>query len=62
MNALSYLRTVLWSFLGIRGGSGGRQDLSSLRPLPLIVTGLVLAGLFVLLLSTLARWAVAGLS
>ena len=62
MNPFTYLRTVLWSFFGIRRGAGAREDRSTLRPLPLVLTGLVLAGLFVALLATLARLAVAGLS
>lgn len=62
MNPFTYLRTVLWSFFGIRRGAGARDDLATLRPLPLVLTGLALAGLFVALLATLARLAVAGLS
>ena len=62
MNPFTYVRTVLWSFFGIRLGAGARDDLATLRPLPLVLTGLALAGLFVALLATLARLAVAGLS
>lgn len=60
MNPFTYIRTVLWSFFGIRQGSAARNDISQLRPLPLVLTGLLLAGLFVALLATLARVAVAG--
>lgn len=62
MNPLTYIRTVLWSFFGIRRGAAAREDITQLRPLPLVLTGLLLAGLFVALLATLARLAVSGLS
>lgn len=60
MNPLVYLRTVLWSFLGIRRGAGARDDMASLRPVPLVISGLALAGLFVLGLLTLAHWVASG--
>jgi hypothetical protein len=62
MNPLSYLRTVLWSFIGIRRGAGARHDLATLRPVPLLLTGFTLAALFVGLLLALAHWAAAGLA
>lgn len=60
MNPFAYLRTVLWSFFGIRRSAGAREDMSALRPVPLVISGLVLAGLFVLGLLTLAHWAASG--
>ena len=64
---LRYLRAVLWSFFGIRRGAAARGDLEGdddaqqapLRPLPLLVTAVVVAAIFVFLLLGLARLAVA---
>jgi len=48
---------VLWGFLGVRRGSDYQQDIRQLRPLPLLVVGVLLALLFVLGLMALAHWA-----
>lgn len=45
-SVLRYLQAVLWSFFGIRRGARARDDLSTLRPLPLVITGLLLAAAF----------------
>lgn len=58
---LAYLKAVAWSFFGIRRGTRAREDLGQLRPLPLILTGVLLAAGFVGSLVLLARLAVAGL-
>lgn len=58
-SALSYLRAVLWSFLGIRRRQGADQDHAQLRPLPLIATALGLAAALVVLLFSLASVATA---
>lgn len=57
----AYLKAVAWSFIGIRRGAGARDDLGRLRPLPLILTGVLLAAGFVGTLMLLARLAVARL-
>ena len=54
-------RAVLWSFFGIRRGAAGREELTTLHPVGLVATGVVLAGGFVLLLLALARAMVAWL-
>jgi hypothetical protein len=54
-SALRYLRAVLWSFFGIRRGARARDDLSTLRPLPLVITGLLLATAFGRLLWCIAE-------
>ena len=51
------VRAVLWGFLGVRRGSDYQQDIGQLRPLPLLVVGVLLALLFVLGLMALAHWA-----
>lgn len=57
----AYLRAVTWSFLGIRRGTGAREDLERLRPVPLVLTGVLLAAGLVSALVLLARMAVSGL-
>ncbi len=51
------VRAVLWGFLGVRRGSDHQHDIHQLRPLPLLVVGVLLALLFVLGLMALAHWA-----
>lgn len=60
-DALAYVRAVAWSFFGIRRGARAREEIERLRPVPLIVAGVLLAAVFVGSLVTLARLAVAGL-
>jgi cytochrome c553 len=56
---LSYLRTVLWSFIGIRRHDSATAEQQQLKLLPLIATALALAGVFVLLLLGVAASATA---
>ncbi|HEX5806123.1 MAG TPA: DUF2970 domain-containing protein [Macromonas sp.] len=58
MSWLATVRAVLWGFLGVRRRTGFQQDTASLKPLPLLVTGVVLAFLFVLGLMALVHWVV----
>ena len=58
---LAYPRAVLWSFLGIRRGAAGREELTTLHPVGLVATGVLLAAGFVLLLLSVARAMVAWL-
>ncbi|KWR87769.1 DUF2970 domain-containing protein [Cupriavidus sp. IDO] len=58
MNPLRLIRTVLWGFLGLRKGQEHERDLESARPVPLILTGVMLAAGLVLCLVVLANWAV----
>jgi len=60
MNPFRLVRTVLWGFLGLRNGQEHQRDLENMRPLPLILTGVMLAAGLVLCLLTVARWAVSG--
>jgi hypothetical protein len=55
---LGTLRTVAWSFFGVRNSSGHEQDVEGVNPLYLVIAALVAAALFVLVLIGLARWAV----
>lgn len=49
---------VLWGFIGLRKGQEHLRDLETMRPVPLILTGVLLAAGLVLCLVTLAKWAV----
>lgn len=46
---------VFWSFLGIRKGRHMEADMSSIKPLHVILVGLALAAVFVLTLIVLVR-------
>ncbi|AOY90682.1 alcohol dehydrogenase [Cupriavidus sp. USMAA2-4] len=59
MHPLRLVSAVLWGFLGLRRGSEHQRDLQSLKPVHLLATGIALAGVLVLCLLMLARWAVA---
>ncbi len=52
------VKAVLWGFLGVRRKGDFQQDLVTLRPIHLMVTGVVLAFLFVLGLMALVHWVV----
>ena len=57
----SWLRTVkavLWSFAGLRSREAFQDDVEKLNPIHIILTGLVLAVLFVVGLLALVKWVV----
>jgi hypothetical protein len=49
------VRTVFWSFLGVRRSDAMRRDVVSIRPHQVVIVGVVLAALFVLTLLTIVR-------
>jgi Protein of unknown function (DUF2970) len=53
---LRSVRTVAWSFLGIRKSSEFQKDIAGVQPLHVIAVGLVGALLFVLALVLLVNW------
>lgn len=55
METLSYVRMVLWSFLGIRRRGAAAEELSQARPLVLVAVALGLAGVFGITLWGLAH-------
>jgi hypothetical protein len=61
MNALSYVRMVLWSFFGVRRGAAAGRELTQARPVLLAVTAVGLAAVFVAGLLAMANFAVRGL-
>lgn len=61
MNLLVYIRTVLWSFVGIGRRSGSSEDLSKVKPLGLFAVAIVLLAIFLVTLFGLANLAVSTL-
>lgn len=60
MDALRYIRMVLWSFFGIRRRSGAEDEISRAHPIVLVLTALALAGGFIAVLVWLAGRAASG--
>ena len=54
-----YLRAVLWGLFGVRRRSGARSEVEGLSPIVLIATAFAMVGCLVLILITVASWAVA---
>jgi len=52
------VKAVLWSFVGLRSRKAFQEDMERLNPIHIILTGLVLALLFVLGLLALVNWVV----
>lgn len=53
---LQVLRAVCWSFLGIRKRSAGERDAVTIKPLHVIVAGVLGAAILVLVLVTLVHF------
>lgn len=51
-------KAVAWSFFGIRKSSGHAQDVATIKPLHLIVVGLLGGAVFVTVLVLLVSWVV----
>jgi hypothetical protein len=56
---LRSFKVVAWAFLGIRKGSASQQDFSQVKPVTVIVVGIVSALLFVLILVGVVNWVLA---
>ena len=52
------VRTVAWSFFGVRKRAGHDQDMQKVEPVHVIVAGVAGAALFVAALVLLVRWVV----
>jgi DUF2970 family protein len=52
---LRAIATVLSAFIGIRKSASHQRDLSGLRPVHVIIAGLIAAAVFVLTIVTLVR-------
>ena len=53
------IKTVAWSFLGIRKNSESAQDMARVSPFHIIIVGIAGALIFVLGLVALVNWVVA---
>ena len=53
---LDVAKAVFWSFLGIRKRSAHEQDFVTLRPMQIIIAGIIGAVLLVLSIVTLVRY------
>ena len=58
MSLLRTVKTVLWSFIGIRKKSAYEEDLGKANPFHIIAVALVAVGIFVAGLITLVNWIV----
>ena len=58
MSLLRTVKTVLWSFIGIRKKSAYEEDLGQANPFHIIGVALVAVVLFVVALVTLVNWVV----
>jgi predicted Na+-dependent transporter len=54
------VRTVAWSFLGLRARSGLERDVQQIKPLQVVAVGLVGVFVFVGALAALVHWIVPG--
>ena len=55
---LQMVAAVLWSFFGVRQRAAHERDLAALKPLHVIVTGVLIAALFIGILLVLVRLAI----
>jgi hypothetical protein len=58
VSILRTVKTVLWSFIGIRKKSAYEEDLGKANPFHIIAVALVAVALFVAGLITLVKWIV----
>ena len=58
MSALRTVKTVLWSFIGIRKKSEYEEDLGKANPFHIIAVALVAVALFVVGLIAVVHWVV----
>jgi hypothetical protein len=52
------LRAVLWSFFGVRKSKDLERDASELKPLHVVIVGVLVAALFVVALFVLVQWVI----
>jgi hypothetical protein len=55
---LQTMRTVAWSFFGVRKRTDHEQESAKLNPVHVIVAGVIGAALFVAALVALVRWVI----
>lgn len=52
---LAVIKAVLWSFLGIRRGAEHEADMRRLKPVHVLVAGVIAAAVFILTIITVVR-------
>jgi Protein of unknown function (DUF2970) len=52
---LRAILAVMWAFFGIRKGVERDKDLAAVRPIHLVVAGLLMGALFILIITTIVR-------
>jgi len=57
---LDVLKTIAYGALGVRRGTDHERETTRIKPLHIIVAGVVAAALFILTLITIVRFVVAG--
>ena len=58
MNIVRAFKAVAWSFFGVRKNSEYERDIAELKPLHVIVAGVISAALFVLVLVLIVKWVI----
>lgn len=53
---LQVIRAVLWSFIGIRKRSGYEDDVAKIKPVQVIIAGILAAAVFVTCLVVLVKF------
>lgn len=56
VSPLRAMKTVFWSFFGVRKGSDQKNDFAGITPLQVLVAGLIGAVIFVATLITLVKF------
>ena len=46
---------VLWAFCGIRKGTEHEKDLASIRPLHIVIAGVLMGALFIFVITSIVR-------
>ena len=59
MSFLHTMRTVAWSFFGVRKRTDHENETARLHPVHVVVAGIVGAAVFVAVLVALVRWVIA---
>lgn len=55
MGFFASLKTIAWSFVGLRSSSGNRQDLSQVSPITLIAAGVIVVVVMIVSLISVVR-------
>jgi hypothetical protein len=58
VNIVRAFKAVAWSFFGVRKNSEYERDIAELKPLHVIVAGVISAALFVLVLVLIVKWVI----